>query len=568
MPSGKQGPKTAVPEGTQGGLVRGFLVAWIAAVVLVGACIADEGEPGTVTPEETATTDGLRRGLFAEYLFNGDTKDSGGSGRNATCEGAAATFTADRHGRADQAIELGGGGGIDVGEGFKYGTFTVSMWLKPATTQVKWANIIDNNHGKGINWVAQQNEAQDNSYHFGVGRRKDDGAVVHFRLTPGRWQHLALVKTTREVLVYVDGEVVGKTATISKVNYANPPHLRLGRFAGGGRLWRGAMDDVAIYSRPLTEVEIRALSEPGDRMPVVEAGGTKPVVHREDAPDLSGAWLVTNGVVIDVSQVGSTISWTDQDDGFTYATEAEWDGATFRGVLARTSKRSGCSTDLSVQLTPKPDGAVTLETKALDDKCGLRIGFSETFTLTRISPEERAARVAAAAAEKPEPGVVTIGVDLRGSPEESARAWDAAMNAAVTAAATGVPVETLMAEPAGAELLAAKKRLYAGRIGPAVPAADALTGPNGLLRYALTSRKRPPDEYTTAQTRFQERIVEPYLRKDDVQFAKAARELEKWHLDVLDELVSKSEWGRGDCGDGTTYGALLLRAYAIRCAEK
>lgn len=375
------------------------LLAFIIGAGGLAYCVAADDDDSPVAT--AATTDGsadaaaqpkqsLREGLFAEYRLDGDTKDTSGANRDAKLAGPALAFARDRNGKHGRAIELKGDGALEVGEGFQFASFSVSMWIKPAGQQVPYANIIDNNHGDGINWVAQQTDDKLNQYHFGVGKRTERGAkpkgvVVHFSLTPDKWQHLVLVKSSQHVIVYVDGEVVDKATTTPSINYARPPHIRVGSLAGGGRFWKGAIDDVTLHRRTLTQEEIRFLSKPSE--PVALAHGP--------APDMSGAWVLSNGVVIDVSQNSNTVSWPGMDNGFTYSTVADWDGEKFEGVLVRKSRTNGCSTEMKVLFTPKLDASAEIKTTALDNNCDLRIGFGETFTLKRITPKERAELAAA-----------------------------------------------------------------------------------------------------------------------------------------------------------------------------
>jgi len=347
----------------------------------LGWCLAVNpalgGHPSDAAPDqETTGTDALRDRLYAEYRFDGNTEDSSGFKRHAKSTGRAVTFVEDRHGTPGQALQFDGHSGIDIGGPFKFSSFSVLIWLKPDVNQDTWSSIIDNNHGNGINWVSQQHGDQDNFYHFGVGRAKEAGAVVSFRLVPDRWQHLALVKTATEVLVYLDGKLVEKAPARTQVNYANPPHLRLGTFAGGGRFWKGAMDDVAIYRRPLTAEEVGELA--GMR------AANQPAL--EAPPQMAGKWLWSNGGLMDATQDGGRLSWPGEDTGFTYSTDATWNGTSFVGVTARRSKRNGCVTKLKLVLTPTSETEATVEGSALDAKCDLRPGFSESFTMRRLRP--------------------------------------------------------------------------------------------------------------------------------------------------------------------------------------
>lgn len=149
---------------------------------------------------------------------------------------------------------------VDLGPWFNLQSFSVEMWINPAATQVAFADIIDNNHTSGVNWVVQQDSTTTNRYIFGGGTAAGD---VAFNLTANTWQHLAL---TRDVSgfkqVYINGILVG-SAQDSPLQYNGQQFLRLGRWGGGGRNWKGALDEVSFFDRALSSREIESIAQLG-----------------------------------------------------------------------------------------------------------------------------------------------------------------------------------------------------------------------------------------------------------------------------------------------------------------
>lgn len=98
-----------------------------------------------------------------------------------------------------------------------------------------------------------------------------EGGVVESRFPPlleNRWTHIAAVFEPGERLeVYMNGESVGKT-TVLKSGDALPDGgaltptsgLIAGPLGGADARWYGAIDDLRVYSRALTESELLALA--------------------------------------------------------------------------------------------------------------------------------------------------------------------------------------------------------------------------------------------------------------------------------------------------------------------
>ncbi|MEW6157554.1 MAG: FG-GAP-like repeat-containing protein, partial [Verrucomicrobiota bacterium] len=144
----------------------------------------------------------------------------------------------------------------DLGNWFNYQTFTISMWLRPRSTQQSYADIVDNNHRNGINWVVQQDVDRVNNYNWYAA---DGSAGVPFVLAPNVWQHLTVTRDSERVSkVYINGQLIGSTTGTGDINYDGNRFLRLARFGGGGRHWNGFMDEVAIWDRALNDAEVAA----------------------------------------------------------------------------------------------------------------------------------------------------------------------------------------------------------------------------------------------------------------------------------------------------------------------
>ena len=114
--------------------------------------------------------------LIAYWPADGDAKDNIG-GHNGNLINGTAFGT----GKLGQAFSFDGVDDyIDLGNWFTFQDFTVSMWVQTGTSQQTYADIMDNNHRSGVNWVVQQNGDQLNQYSW--------SGMVGFGLTETNWQ--------------------------------------------------------------------------------------------------------------------------------------------------------------------------------------------------------------------------------------------------------------------------------------------------------------------------------------------------------------------------------------------
>lgn len=125
---------------------------------------------------------------------------------------------------------------MTLGNWFNYQSFTLSFWANPAASQNQYADILDNNHQAGINWVIQQNSDQNNQY---VWAPQDGGVGVPFTLTPNIWQHVAITRDSTNISqVFINGVLVGSNAAPGQINYDGSQFLRIARWgAADGLEW-------------------------------------------------------------------------------------------------------------------------------------------------------------------------------------------------------------------------------------------------------------------------------------------------------------------------------------------
>ena len=202
----------------------------------------------------------LSEGLGGAWSFDteADVKLEGGVKLADSPFGKSLAFTGD----VAAAAVVERHDGLNVGEG----EFTVAAWVRPnalrraglvAMGAPEWAHgwFLELAPGRGVLRLETANP--DNETNGAVASRP--GAIQ-----AGVWQHVAAVvkRGRNKTRLYVNGYPVAE-GTINRANLDNPKmNLRMGSLPSVEG-FRGALDEVKIYRRALTEGEIQALLEPG-----------------------------------------------------------------------------------------------------------------------------------------------------------------------------------------------------------------------------------------------------------------------------------------------------------------
>jgi len=205
----------------------------------------------------------LSDGLVAYYPFNGNANDESGNGHNGVVRGA--TLTSDISGNANSAYSFDGSSNyIDLGNWFNFQSFTISIWVNPKSSQMEYADIVDNYHDSVRSFVLQQTYNTVNSYFFGPAYKATsyDFNVPLFTLNSNVWSHIVVTGngTNKSQAIYINGSLVSSITGTSDIYYDGTQFLRLGKWGRGEiRYWSGLMDDVRIYNRALSASEIQEI---------------------------------------------------------------------------------------------------------------------------------------------------------------------------------------------------------------------------------------------------------------------------------------------------------------------
>jgi arylsulfatase A-like enzyme len=134
--------------------------------------------------------------------------------------------------------------------------FTLSLWIKPEKIGFKkgLSAIFDTGHSEKEKCVIQLENETGNTAWICSGR------AIGFKLQPDVWSHVVFVADgyTKKIMVYINGILIGE-ADIPKLVF-DKTYLTFGSLASmHDRYFQGAVDEVAIWDRPLNDKEIRGI---------------------------------------------------------------------------------------------------------------------------------------------------------------------------------------------------------------------------------------------------------------------------------------------------------------------
>ena len=245
---------------------------------------------GLSTPNEVAFTVGtgtITHGIEFGYAIAGDPDLAGhwrldeGAGNTALDSSANGNDGTWSGGLTPVAGFLGNGLDFDGQSGVvevpaspsldSLTTVTMTAWIRH-TTSGGWRSIVDkrDNSNDGFDlYINNQSRL--------FIRINDTTLSGSLTVADGNWHHVAGVYDGSTMRLYVDGVADG-TRNIGAVSLSTTAPLLLGEnYARGNSFYAGTLDDVRVYSRALTAVEIDDLVQEGllanDTTPPVRSNG-------------------------------------------------------------------------------------------------------------------------------------------------------------------------------------------------------------------------------------------------------------------------------------------------------
>ncbi|PZG02629.1 beta-L-arabinofuranosidase domain-containing protein [Micromonospora deserti] len=184
---------------------------------------------------------------------------------------------------------------------------TFAAWVKPGH-DAAWARIFDfGNDTTRYMYLAARN--QNGVPRFAIttgGGGREQGINANVSLPVGEWSHVALTLAGTVGTLYVNGVVAGRNTamTLGPAQLGQLASYWLGRSLYPDPVYAGAFDDVNLWSRALTDIEVAALrTQPAYAAPagrgdlasydLDETGGQ--VLHDWSGRAQHASWLRTWG---------------------------------------------------------------------------------------------------------------------------------------------------------------------------------------------------------------------------------------------------------------------------------
>jgi hypothetical protein len=198
--------------------------------------------------------------LIAEYLFEGNAKDTSGNGNDGVVSGA--TLVSDRFGKSDNAYRFVSADSdeivvADSPELNPTNALSVTLWVKPTAFDVN-GRIISKRDGGDGGWEID-------IYGDQIRFTRHGSVMLGYptdTLTVDEWIFVGMTFADGEQHMYVNGEEVGST---SQPMYAvSTTDLKIGNAAWGFESYfSGDIDDVRLYHSILSDDEIKTLYHAG-----------------------------------------------------------------------------------------------------------------------------------------------------------------------------------------------------------------------------------------------------------------------------------------------------------------
>jgi len=257
----------------------------------------------------------LRNGLVGYFPFCGNANDASGNGNNGSVVGA--NLISDRFGNPNSAYNFSGSNQyISVtASNLPTTTRSTSLWFKTPDPAYR-GNLL----GYGGNGTCGTSYFIGGTNHRGTGKLMVTGhcsaneTSVAYVPQADQWVHLVTTSSSNGTKIYINGKLI---ASSSKQFNTIGSKLFIGcisSFDGllpfadsNGQMWLGAIDDVFIYNRELSESEVASLynSSPsilwstGATTPSITVNPTFKTTYTVTVTD--GINTCTDSVVVDVS---------------------------------------------------------------------------------------------------------------------------------------------------------------------------------------------------------------------------------------------------------------------------
>lgn len=253
-------------------------------------------------------------GLVGFYPFSGNANDVTTFENHGTLEGPI--LTEDRLGNPNAAYRFDGVDDRitipDAPELFLNENFTISAWVLPEEIKTQFIMVKGTNVNGPNAAPYSLSTSGTEDYIFST---RPDGQLVQARdgsYTTGEWILMTGVKEGSSMKLYINGVFLAEEIAEGEL-VDNTSSLIIGtRLQLPSSTFKGAIDDIRIYNRALSAVEVGSIFTEGD--PIFKVTGNVSY-DIENNNCTSGSLGLNNAIVRGVNLEGDIFSTTAQSDG-------------------------------------------------------------------------------------------------------------------------------------------------------------------------------------------------------------------------------------------------------------
>jgi len=200
-------------------------------------------------------TPGWTNNLVGYWPFDNDVQDKSGNGNNGTDYSSG--FVS---GKINQALSFDGVDDyVSIADNnifdFGSGEFSVESWIKTTSALRQWAVTRYEYYGPGWGLGTQDGHALGyiRTAESGTNKTEIEGTV---NVSDNSWHHIVMVRTGDKIKLYTDGAFETEGTLVGDVNDNEPIEIGRISFEGGSQYMSGLIDEVKIYNRALSDLEI------------------------------------------------------------------------------------------------------------------------------------------------------------------------------------------------------------------------------------------------------------------------------------------------------------------------
>jgi photosystem II stability/assembly factor-like uncharacterized protein len=271
---------------------------------------------GNVSGNAVVTTS-VPPALIACYPFNGNAQDSKGT-NHGTVNGA--TLTTDRFGNANSAYNFDGTSNYIAipGTSLAVSQYTYSAWVNaselPAYGEAR--TILSVGNAGGDQFLMLLNNSATNGPGWNYGSYMGYTIPVlppllsYTSVVANNWVHFVVVRSSSDRKIYINGQLSVSNTASGGPYYSTPILGAIGARYNNTQIqtFKGAIDDVKIYSGTLNDAQVQALYLAEQQCPTIETGGLLAVTSLSSTTACVGGNVTVNVITNNINTSTSAIS--------------------------------------------------------------------------------------------------------------------------------------------------------------------------------------------------------------------------------------------------------------------